>query len=227
MRVSQWYRHMGPSLQYRDMWTPWWHRDLWMSPGYTGAGCVTPWPLLPLGQNGRGRWRHAVMASHHAGCWEAAQGPRGGLHALVPVPAAIVLHGSSCSGNRVLVFSGAEELCGGAPPPPGASPCPQRGGEGSANVALLHPAQIHKGYLDDPRNTDNAWVETVAVSVHFDNQNDVEMKRLNSVRAPHLHSSLTQLAAGMGQRSQISQPTSHPHQDWASPASCGGGRIWG
>lgn len=46
-----------------------------------------------------------------------------------------------------------------------------------------HPhAQVHRGYLDDPRNTDNAWVETVAISVHFDTQNDVEMKRLNSVR---------------------------------------------
>lgn len=48
----------------------------------------------------------------------------------------------------------------------------------------LH-AQVHKGYLDDPRNTDNAWVETVAISVHFDTQNDVEMKRLNSVRGCH------------------------------------------
>ncbi|CAM9306625.1 unnamed protein product [Bubo scandiacus] len=45
---------------------------------------------------------------------------------------------------------------------------------------LKQGTEIHKGYLDDPRNTDNAWVETVAVSVHFDNQNDVEMKRLNS-----------------------------------------------
>ncbi|XP_048811178.1 transient receptor potential cation channel subfamily M member 2 isoform X1 [Lagopus muta] len=45
---------------------------------------------------------------------------------------------------------------------------------------LKQGTEIHKGYLDDPRNTDNAWVETVAISVHFDNQNDVEMKRLNS-----------------------------------------------
>ncbi|KAJ7421358.1 Transient receptor potential cation channel subfamily M member 2 [Willisornis vidua] len=45
---------------------------------------------------------------------------------------------------------------------------------------LKQGTEVHKGYLDDPRNTDNAWVETVAVSVHFDNQNDVEMKRLNS-----------------------------------------------
>ncbi|KAM7106682.1 transient receptor potential cation channel subfamily M member 2 isoform 6-T6 [Ciconia maguari] len=45
---------------------------------------------------------------------------------------------------------------------------------------LKQGTEIHKGYLDDPRNTDNAWVETVAISVHFNNQNDVEMKRLNS-----------------------------------------------
>ncbi|KAM6258365.1 transient receptor potential cation channel subfamily M member 2 isoform 1-T2 [Porphyrio hochstetteri] len=45
---------------------------------------------------------------------------------------------------------------------------------------LKQGTEVHKGYLDDPRNTDNAWVETVAVSVHFDSQNDVEMKRLNS-----------------------------------------------
>lgn len=35
--------------------------------------------------------------------------------------------------------------------------------------------------MDDPRNTDNAWLETVAISVHFEDQNDVEMKRMNSV----------------------------------------------
>ncbi|XP_014725883.1 PREDICTED: transient receptor potential cation channel subfamily M member 2 isoform X4 [Sturnus vulgaris] len=45
---------------------------------------------------------------------------------------------------------------------------------------LKQGTEVHKGYLDDPRNTDNAWVETVAISVHFDTQNDVEMKRLNS-----------------------------------------------
>lgn len=41
--------------------------------------------------------------------------------------------------------------------------------------------QVYKGYVDDPRNTDNAWIETVAVSVHFPDQSDVELKRLNSV----------------------------------------------
>uniref|UniRef100_A0A8C6XGJ8 Transient receptor potential cation channel subfamily M member 2 n=1 Tax=Naja naja TaxID=35670 RepID=A0A8C6XGJ8_NAJNA len=45
---------------------------------------------------------------------------------------------------------------------------------------LNQGTEIYKGYVDDPRNTDNAWIETVAISVHFEDQNDVEMKRLNS-----------------------------------------------
>ncbi|XP_050304005.1 ADP-ribose pyrophosphatase, mitochondrial isoform X2 [Anthonomus grandis grandis] len=30
-------------------------------------------------------------------------------------------------------------------------------------------SEIYKGYVDDPRNTDNAWMETVAVNFHDDN----------------------------------------------------------
>ncbi|XP_042527629.1 transient receptor potential cation channel subfamily M member 2 isoform X3 [Dipodomys spectabilis] len=45
---------------------------------------------------------------------------------------------------------------------------------------LAQGAEVYKGYVDDPRNTDNAWVETVAVSIHFRDQNDLELKRLNS-----------------------------------------------
>ncbi|XP_053420329.1 transient receptor potential cation channel subfamily M member 2 isoform X2 [Nycticebus coucang] len=45
---------------------------------------------------------------------------------------------------------------------------------------LKHGTEVYKGYMDDPRNTDNAWIETVAVSIHFQDQNDVELKRLNS-----------------------------------------------
>ena len=26
--------------------------------------------------------------------------------------------------------------------------------------------QVYRGYVDDPRNTDNAWMETVAVNFH-------------------------------------------------------------
>lgn len=28
--------------------------------------------------------------------------------------------------------------------------------------------EIYKGYVDDPRNTDNSWMETVAVNFHDD-----------------------------------------------------------
>ncbi|XP_075793428.1 transient receptor potential cation channel subfamily M member 2 isoform X2 [Pelodiscus sinensis] len=44
---------------------------------------------------------------------------------------------------------------------------------------LAHGTEVHRGYMDDPRNTDNAWVETVAVSLHFDDKNDPQLKRLN------------------------------------------------
>uniref|UniRef100_A0A8D0HF20 Transient receptor potential cation channel subfamily M member 2 n=1 Tax=Sphenodon punctatus TaxID=8508 RepID=A0A8D0HF20_SPHPU len=45
---------------------------------------------------------------------------------------------------------------------------------------LNQGTEIYKGYIDDPRNTDNAWIETVAINVHFEDQHDVEMKRMNS-----------------------------------------------
>ncbi|CAH8517792.1 unnamed protein product [Schistosoma intercalatum] len=32
--------------------------------------------------------------------------------------------------------------------------------------AFHHGVEIYKGYVDDPRNTDNAWMETVAVNFH-------------------------------------------------------------
>ena len=28
--------------------------------------------------------------------------------------------------------------------------------------------QVYKGYVDDPRNTDNAWIETIAMNFHDD-----------------------------------------------------------
>ena len=31
--------------------------------------------------------------------------------------------------------------------------------------------QIYSGYVDDPRNTDNAWMETVAVNFHDEDGN--------------------------------------------------------
>ncbi|KAF6122339.1 transient receptor potential cation channel subfamily M member 2 [Phyllostomus discolor] len=50
---------------------------------------------------------------------------------------------------------------------------------------LEQGTQVYKGYVDDPRNTDNAWIETLAVSIHFPDQSSVELKRLNS----HLNTS--------------------------------------
>ncbi|CAI9175994.1 unnamed protein product [Rangifer tarandus platyrhynchus] len=49
---------------------------------------------------------------------------------------------------------------------------------------LTQGTEVYKGYVDDPRNTDNAWIETVAVSIHFQDQSNMELKRLNS----HLYS---------------------------------------
>ncbi|KAG8505754.1 Transient receptor potential cation channel subfamily M member 2, partial [Galemys pyrenaicus] len=46
---------------------------------------------------------------------------------------------------------------------------------------LAQGAEVHKGYVDDPRNTDNAWVETVAVSVHFPDHGDVALRGLSEV----------------------------------------------
>lgn len=33
--------------------------------------------------------------------------------------------------------------------------------------------EIYKGYVDDPRNTDNAWMETVAYNFHDDSGKSV------------------------------------------------------
>ena len=34
------------------------------------------------------------------------------------------------------------------------------------NILFKSGSTVFKGYVDDPRNTDNAWMETVAVNVH-------------------------------------------------------------
>jgi 8-oxo-dGTP pyrophosphatase MutT (NUDIX family) len=38
-----------------------------------------------------------------------------------------------------------------------------------------HGEEVYKGYVDDPRNTDNAWMETVALNFH-DEKGDVFSK---------------------------------------------------
>lgn len=36
--------------------------------------------------------------------------------------------------------------------------------------------QVFKGYVDDPRNTDNAWMETVAVNFHDESGTHLKFK---------------------------------------------------
>lgn len=36
---------------------------------------------------------------------------------------------------------------------------------------FAHGVEVYKGYVDDPRNTDNAWMETVAVNFHDEDGN--------------------------------------------------------
>ena len=38
---------------------------------------------------------------------------------------------------------------------------------------LLYTLQIYKGYVDDPRNTDNAWMETQAMNFHDEDGSSV------------------------------------------------------
>ena len=44
---------------------------------------------------------------------------------------------------------------------------------------FTHGIELYKGYVDDPRNTDNAWMETVAVNFH-DNGNNFDTFKLNA-----------------------------------------------
>lgn len=44
--------------------------------------------------------------------------------------------------------------------------------------SLLCP-QVYKGYVDDPRNTDNAWIESIAMNFHDDTGSildDIQLK---------------------------------------------------
>lgn len=58
-----------------------------------------------------------------------------------------------------------------------------RGGSRDGPAYPCAASQVYRGYVDDPRNTDNAWIETVAISIHFSDQSDMDLKRLNSVWA--------------------------------------------
>ncbi|KAG2458820.1 TRPM5 protein, partial [Polypterus senegalus] len=43
-------------------------------------------------------------------------------------------------------------------------------------------AQVYKGYVDDTRNTDQAWIETTAINLHFEEDDEVlaELKKLDT-----------------------------------------------
>ena len=40
--------------------------------------------------------------------------------------------------------------------------------------------QIYRGYVDDPRNTDNAWMETIAMNFHDDHGDSVAKFKLHA-----------------------------------------------
>ncbi|RXN00260.1 Transient receptor potential cation channel subfamily M member 2 [Acipenser ruthenus] len=41
--------------------------------------------------------------------------------------------------------------------------------------------KVYEGYVDDPRNTDNAWVETTAINIHFDDTKHSVLEYLNTM----------------------------------------------
>ena len=45
-------------------------------------------------------------------------------------------------------------------------------------MIFLSGTQVYSGYVDDPRNTDNSWMETVAYNFH-DDSNDGVLQSLN------------------------------------------------
>ena len=45
--------------------------------------------------------------------------------------------------------------------------------EDEVKAFFAHGKPIYKGYVDDPRNTDNAWMETVAFLFYDEKGNDV------------------------------------------------------
>lgn len=50
----------------------------------------------------------------------------------------------------------------------------------SLAFAFKHGIEVYKGYVDDPRNTDNAWMETVAMNFHDEDGTLFAMFKLNA-----------------------------------------------
>ncbi|KAL5967618.1 ADP-ribose pyrophosphatase mitochondrial [Taenia solium] len=48
------------------------------------------------------------------------------------------------------------------------------------NKAFNEGYEIYRGYVDDPRNTDNAWMETVAVNFHDDSGTGLALLKLSA-----------------------------------------------
>ncbi|VDD80216.1 unnamed protein product [Mesocestoides corti] len=48
------------------------------------------------------------------------------------------------------------------------------------NKAFQEGREVYRGYVDDPRNTDNAWMETVAVNFHDDTGTGLAMFKLTA-----------------------------------------------
>jgi ADP-ribose pyrophosphatase len=55
--------------------------------------------------------------------------------------------------------------------------------EGSMTKLFSLGTEIYRGYVDDPRNTDNSWMETVAVNFHDDKGDSVGQFNLNAAVA--------------------------------------------
>lgn len=51
------------------------------------------------------------------------------------------------------------------------------------DLFLFFVVQVYEGYADDPRNTDNAWIETTVLNIHLDSTGSL-MNELN--RTVHL-----------------------------------------
>lgn len=48
------------------------------------------------------------------------------------------------------------------------------------NSAFSNGLEVYRGYVDDPRNTDNAWMETVAVNFHDENGSGLARFKLSA-----------------------------------------------
>ena len=62
--------------------------------------------------------------------------------------------------------------------------------------------QIYRGYVDDPRNTDNAWMETIAMNFHDGHGDSVAKFKLHAGLCVCVHSCMD-VKASHTERKQI------------------------